>query len=465
MRFKRRLASPVLRWDRAFAQKLLWVALPIVVQNLVAASLHIIDGLMLSQLPGDAPYAGVTQANRFTFVFQLFTFGAASGCGIYMSQYFGSGDVKGMRMVLGLALRITLGLAVIFAGLALLCPQAVVSIFLEPGESFDHAVAYLRLVAPGYFLSAIDACYAACLKSGQRTAIPMLAGVTAIGVNTLLNYGLIFGRLGLPALGVEGAAIATVIAGAVALAMDMGCAYGLKLPAGARLREMRLPSRTYLKGFLMKVLPVVGNEGLWSMGIAMYSVFYGRLGDQALAAVGIYNSVDQLVFVVIYGLMNASAILVGGLLGAGKRAEAYLTAQRMLVGAALTGGVMGAGLLALRYPLVSIFHISPEGQEMARRILAFSSLFMWARAINSINIVGVLRAGGDTVYSMLLDGCAVWLCGVPLVGIAALLLRLPVEYVYLCSMVEELLKAAVGLPRFKSRKWMHTLTSPGGVTP
>ena len=341
------LRSPVIRWDRAYFRKLILIALPIVIQNLVSASLHIIDGLMLSQLPGDAPYAGVTQANRFTFVFQLFCFGAASGCSIYMSQYFGNKEYQRMRMVLGLALRTTLCIALIFAGLALLAPQWVVSLFLEPGESFDYAVRYLRTVAPGYFLTAIDACYAGCLKSSQRTAIPMLAGVTGIGVNTLLNYALIFGHLGLPALGVEGAAIATVIAGGVTLAIDLGFTYGKKLPAAAGLRDFRLPDKAYLKAFLKKVLPVVANEGLWSMGMAMYSVFYGRLGDQALAAVGIYNSVDQLVFVIIYGLMNASGILVGSQLGAGDKEDAYLTAKRMMAGAVLTGAVMGILLLLL----------------------------------------------------------------------------------------------------------------------
>lgn len=455
------LRSPVIRWDRAFMRKLILIALPIVIQNLVSASLHIIDGLMLSQLPGDAPYAGVTQANRFTFVFQLFCFGAASGCSIYMSQYFGNGETKRMRMVLGLALRITLALSLLFAGLALFAPQMVVSLFLEPGESFDYAVRYLRIVAPGYFLTAIDACYAGCLKSSQRTAIPMLAGVAGIGVNTLLNYVLIFGHWGFPALGVEGAALATVIAGGVTLFIDLGFTYGKKLPAAARLSDFRLPDKAYLKAFFRKVLPVVANEGLWSMGMAMYSVFYGRLGDQALSAVGIYNSVDQLVFVIIYGLMNASAIWVGSQLGAGDKEGACLTAKRMLAGAIATGAVMGVLLLALRYPLVSFFAISPQGQEMALKILGFAACFLWMRAINSINVVGILRAGGDTLFSMLLDGGAVWLCGVPLVGIAALVFHWPVEYVYLCSLVEEALKVTIGLPRFKSGKWLQVLSSKG----
>ncbi|MBQ8537157.1 MAG: MATE family efflux transporter [Clostridia bacterium] len=455
---KRLLQSPALRWDKPFTQRLVYVALPIIIQNLVTASLHIIDGLMLSQLPGDAPYAGVTQVNRYTFVFQLFVYGIASGSSIYMSQYFGSGQTSKMRTVLGLSLRIGLIVTLVFAGLAVFAPQVVTGLFLPPGESFDYAVSYLRIVGVGYLFTAIDSCYAACLKSGQRTVVPMIAGVTAIVVNTVLNYGLIFGRLGLPQLGVEGAAIATVIAGAVAMLINMCYAYGKKLPAGAPLKDMALPDKAYLMAFLKRVLPVVANEGIWAMGMAMYSIFYGRLGDQAVAAVGIYNTVDELVFVAIYGVMNASAILVGAALGAEDKDLAYLTAKRMLVFSALMGLCLGLGLMVLRRPLVGIFQLSPEGQEMALKILFISALFLWARSLNSINIVGVLRAGGDTVYSTVLDCLSVWCFGVPLVGLAALVFKWPIEYVFLCSMMEEAVKAVVGLPRFKTKKWMNVLS-------
>ena len=455
---KRLLASPTLRWDSAFTRNLICVVLPIIIQNLVTASLHIIDGLMLSQLPGDAPYAGVTQVNRYTFVFQLFVYGIASGSGIYMSQYYGSGQTKKMRAVLGLALRIGLVVTLVFAGLAVFAPQFVAGLFLMPGESFDHAVRYLRIVGIGYLFTAVDSAYAACLKSGQRTVIPMIAGVTAIVVNTVLNYGLIFGKLGLPQLGVEGAAIATAIAGAVAMVINMGYAYLKKLPAGAPLKDMKLPDKAYLIKFLKTVVPVIANEGIWAMGMAMYSIFYGRLGDQAVAAVGIYNTVDELVFVAIYGVMNACAILVGAALGAEDKEKAYLIAKRMLVFSTLMGLALGGLLIIFRHPLVGIFQLSSEGQEMALKLLFISALFMWARSLNAINIVGVLRAGGDTVYSTVLDCLSVWCFGVPLVGMAALVFKWPIEYVFLCSMIEEAIKSVVGLPRFKTKKWMHVLS-------
>lgn len=157
-------SSPILRWDKPFIRKLLVVCLPIVIQNLLSASLNIIDGVMIGQL-GDAPYAAVTQATRYVFVFQLFLFGAGSGCSIFFSQHWGTKDVPAMRRVMGLCFRIGLTLAALFCGFALAAPETAVGIFLPRGESFDYALQYLTMVAPGFFLIAIDNVYSTCMKA------------------------------------------------------------------------------------------------------------------------------------------------------------------------------------------------------------------------------------------------------------------------------------------------------------
>ncbi|MGN0777600.1 MAG: MATE family efflux transporter [Aristaeellaceae bacterium] len=441
-------------------RKVLMVALPIVIQNLVSASLHIIDGVMIGQL-GDAPYAAVTQANRYTFVFQLFLFGTGSGCGIFFSQYWGKRDVAAMRRVMGLCLRFALLLAAAFAGMAVFATETVVSLFLPRGDSFNDAVRYLRIVAPGYLFAAVDIAYASCLKSAEKTSIPMVAGVVSILLNTLLNYLLIYGKCGLPALGVQGAALATVISGGVAMTINLVASYSMKLPSAARLRDMTMPDKAYLKRFVRLVAPVVVNEGLWSMGMSMYNVFYGRLGDASVAAVGIAGTVDQLVHVMVYGVMNATAILVGGCLGAGDRDGAWLIAKRMLMASQVIGVVMGVILLCGRNAMLGIFNVSQEARSLASIILLIGSFTIWLRAFNSVNVVGILRAGGDTVFSMLLDTAALWLIGVPLVGLAALVWRLPVWQVYMFTITEEAIKAAIGLRRFRSGKWMSVLTDRG----
>lgn len=218
-----------------------------------------------------------------------------------------------------------------------------------------------------------------------------------------------------------------------------------------------MPDKDYLKRFGKTVLPVVANEGLWSMGTSMYSVFYGRLGDAAVAAVGIVNTVDQLIFTMIYGLMNASAILVGNHLGANDKEGARLTADRMIFACIAVGLIMGVVQMCVKGALVGTFNVSDEAKGLAVICLTIGSFTIWIRAINSINVVGILRAGGDTVFSMLLDTMALWVVGVPLVGIAALVLHWPVYLCYVCTVVEEVIKMLVGLPRYRGGKWMNDL--------
>ena len=449
-------------WDKPFLKWVLMVAVPIITQELVGASLHIIDSLMVSGL-GDAAYAAVTQANRFTFLHQLFCFGTVSGGAIYMSQFWGAGDVRGMRQAMGISLVSITGITALFTAAALFAPGVIISWFLPAGQSHDIAVVYLRTVAPSYLLLGISMVYSMCLKAGEKTYIPLIAGVASIAVNTLLNYAFIYGHFGFTAMGVYGAAVATNIAAGVQLAINLAFAYGKKLPAGAPLRDLIVRDRAFIKRFVKMVLPVVFNEGLWALGVTMYGVYYGAMSDVAVAATGICSNIDSLVWVFIFGMMHATSIIVGKTLGAGKAQEAYLYGKRMIAGAMLAGVVMGVVMILLRSPILSLYTgLSPEVLGKANVILLFGSITMWFRAFNCINVVGILRSGGDTVFSLLLDVGSMWLVGVPLCAVATFVWKLPVEYVYLCTFAEEIVKMVIGIPHFTGRKWINNLTEKKG---
>ena len=451
-------------WDRTFTRWVAAVAVPIVVQELVGASLHIIDSLMVSGL-GDAAYSAVTQANRFTFVFQLFCFGAASGGAIFMSQYWGAQDIPGMRRSMGISL-ITVGLlSALFTAAALLFPRTIISWFLPEGESHGIAVTYLTTVAPSYVLVGVSTVYSMCLKAGEKTYIPLIAGVSGILTNTLLNYAFIYGHFGFPAVGVYGAAVATDIAAGVQLAVNLAFAYGKRLPAGATFRQMACRDRAFIGRFVKMVTPVVFNEGLWALGTTMYGVCYGRMGDVAVAATGICSTIDSLVWVVIFGMMHATAIIVGKTLGAGQTDDAYLYAKRMISASMLAGVALGLLMILIRNPVLALYGgLSPEVIDKARVILLFGAMTMWFRAFNCINVVGVLRSGGDTMFSLLLDVGSMWSVGVPLCALATFVFRWPVEYVYLITFGEEIVKVAIGIPHFIGRKWQKNLTRQKGET-
>ena len=301
--------------------------------------------------------------------------------------------------------------------------------------------------------------YAACLKSSEKTHIPLISSTVGIALNTLLNYLLIYGHFGFPAMGVKGAAIATSIAAMVTLGLTVSISYGLHLPAAAKLKDMLGIDSALRKRFAKTTVPVVFNEGLWALGVTMYGIFYGRIGDTAVAAMGIVSTVDNLLWVFIFGMMHATAIICGKAIGANKPELAYLYAKRMLSLAMVTGVFLGVMLIAIRYPMLSLFSgLSAPVIQTAAIVLGIESFTMWFRAFNAVNVVGVLRSGGDTVFSLKLDVGAMWLIGVPLCAAAVFLLKLPVEYVYICTMGEEIVKVLIGIPHFKSRVWIKNLT-------
>ncbi len=447
-------------WDRPFLKNVLVLMLPMVFQELVGASLHILDGLMVSGL-GDAAYSGVLQANRYTFLVQLLIFGVASGSAIFLSQYWGAQDVPRMRHAMGLALWLSVLVSLFFAGAVWLFPRPIVACFLPEGESFTFAVDYLTLVAPSFLFSAISHVYATTLKAAEKTYIPMIASLVGLAADTVLNYGMIYGKLGFPALGVRGAALSTVLSPLITLGILLAFAYGKKLPAGAALKDLFCRDLAFIKAFFKTVAPVIFNEGFWALGMTMYGVFYGRMGDVSITAMGLNSSVGDLLWVGIMGMTNAAAIVVGKTLGQGDKDLAYLYSKRFLAGGVVLAAAVGLIMAAFHRPLVGIFTgLSPQVRDKAGQIIVFASLFLWARAFNCINVVGLLRSGGDTLYSLLLDAGAMWLIGVPAVAVASLVFHWPIESVYLCTLLDEFVKIVIGVPHFRKKQWMKVLTKP-----
>jgi len=454
----------IFHWEKDFSRKMLRIALPIALQNLVAASAHIVDAMMVAGLKDNgASYAAVTQAGRYSFLFQLFLFGAASGTSIFISQFWGKKDKAGIHKVMSLCLRIALGLALLFCLGAAFLPRQIMSLFLEAGPSRELAIQYLSIVGFSYLLSGIDIVYSNTLRATGKPAVAMAGGIAAILTNTILNYLLIYGRFGFPALGVKGAAVGTVAAAAVSLLINMGYTYLKKQPGAILPSQMRMPERQFSADYIKRVLPVVINEGLWSLGMTAYSVFHGMRGDDAVNAIGVYGNIDQLMTVMIFGVVNAAAILIGNRIGAGDRDGAMLTARRMLFATECVSIFTSVILLIFRYPILSLFsNLSPRTLEDAATIILIAACVMPFRHFNSLNIVGVLRAGGDTIFSLAMDGGAIWVIGVPSVAIATLVFDLPITGIYAAAFIEEFFKICVGLPRFISGKWINNLTTIGG---
>ncbi len=446
----------ILPWERGYARELLRVALPIVVQSLFMASLHIIDNLMIGQL-GETELAAVTQANRVTFLYQLLLSGLSCGTAALVAQYWGKKDLQGIRSVMGLAMCVSLAVGLVFCAACSLFPEALMRLLLNEEAAVEAAASYLRVIAFGYPLSAGTFCYASVLKSTEQTRLPMAASICALVTNTILNYCLIFGNFGFPKLGVRGGAIATMIAIAIELAVIVSFGYILRLATAARLSELLPRSLSLAKKFFSVAMPVIVNEGLWSFGMVVYSAVYGRMGTATVAAVSIFTTVQQIAMATMRGVTHGAAVLVGKRIGAGDEAGAARTARRMLWLAIPSGLLSGLILIASSGPITSLFPVSDTVMRDARLLITFCAATIWMNQLSGLLIVGVLYAGGDVRMALAIDAGTTWAVGVPIVAFAGLVLKLPVPYVFLLSEIEIILKAVLCFHRFRSGKWIHNL--------
>ena len=440
------------------------VAVPVILQGLVSSSLHIVDNIMVGVL-GDAPLAGVAQANQVQFILRLFLFGICSGASILISQQWGNGDIPGLRATVGMTLYSTVLLGAVVFLAAVLFPEPILRIFIREEEALDYGVAYLTAVAPSYLFASATIAISQANKATEKAVLPMVAAIISIATNTFLNWCLIYGNLGFPRLGVRGAAIATSIAAGVETLLLVFFTWKLRYPAAATLRQMR-PNRKAFRAFYKLTTPVILNEGLWGVGTAIYAIVYGIMGTTTVAAMAIFGVVDQLVWAAGWGFMTGTAVLVGKRLGAGDMDGARLMAKRMLVLALITGVVLGMGmLLPLAERVTELFTASAQARGMAAQALKVFGVLLFAKIFNATNIVGVLRSGGDAKYAMWLDVAGIYGIGIPMAFLGGVVLDLPLHWVYLMLQSEEVIKAIIGGIRYLSGKWVKRLVSDDDVVP
>jgi Na+-driven multidrug efflux pump len=277
-------------------------------------------------------------------------------------------------------------------------------------------------------------------------------------ISTFLSYALIFGKFGFPEMGIQGVAIAAVIARGLECFVLIALVYITKSPVAGSLRELLFDfDLSFVTRVIKPMLPVMINELFWSLGVTTYYVIYGRLGTESVAAMNIVASIEQVAFTIFIGLANATSVNVGNRIGAGQENEAFLYAGRS-IGLGLVGGLItGLLLQILKMPVLSLFKVSPEVLQNAGFLVNVVCLFLWVRVNNMTIVVGILRAGGDTKFSMFLDGFIIWIVGVPLAALGAYYFHFPVYFVYLLAMSEELTKWILGLYRYRSRKWINNL--------
>ena len=444
--------------DKVFFRAMLALALPVAFQQLITAGLNMIDVLMVSQL-GDASIAALGLANQIFFLLILFLFGTTSGMAIFTAQFWGKGDVESIRKVLGICLALAISVAVLFSLAATLIPERLMSFYTEDPEVIQLGGEYLRIVGLSYVLTAISVSYISVLRSITQVTMAMIVAIAAIALKTAIGYTLIFGHFGFPALGVRGAAIGTAIGWTFECVLLLILVYARKTPLAANPITFFHFDRSFLFNVLRTSMPAAINEIVWSFGITTYNAVYARIGTDAIAAIQINATIEELVFVLFIGLGNACSVMVGNKIGEKERETAFEYSRRFTILAVTLSLIGGIIVIFVRGFVVGLAPISPSAAFNLRNIMLVYGLSIWLRVFNFMLFIGALRAGGDTRYAMFTELFSIWVIGVPAALIGGFVLHLPVYYVYAMVLLEEAAKAIIIFKRYISRKWINDLVN------
>mgnify|MGYP000349694427 FL=1 len=452
-----------LRQPRGFYRRLFLLALPIIVQNLITTSLGFLDTFMVGLL-GSEQMSAVTVANVPIFIIQLIVFGLQSGSSVLISQYWGRGDRESINRVIGIGLCIAGSVSTLFALIMAFFPADVLLLVTDNLRLVAIGTPYIRIVGFSYILNSLSSIYIGMQRSIENPRFGMLVFGASMLCNTVGNYVLIFGKLGFPALGVTGAAAATLLSRVVEFALAFGYALRCRtvpLQWSALLR----PGREMLRRFVHYSAPVLANETLWGVGYSLITVIMGHMAASGdlIAAYTVAGSIDKLSTAGIYGIANAAAVIVGKEIGTGNLKGVYNIGRALCFTAFAFGIVLGLAeytmFVTLMRPFVMpLFSLSAVAERLCSVMLMCYACAIPLHSFSTTMVVGVLRGGGDVHASLFIDNFPLWCGTLPMMCLLGLVLKVPNEVFCLCLMIEYIIKSPIGLYRLHSGKWIHDIT-------
>lgn len=451
--------------SKAFYKMVFMIALPMIIQNTITNFVNLLDNIMVGQL-GTAQMSGVSVVNQLIFIFNLAVFGISSGAGVFTSQFFGCEDMDGVRQTMRYRLMASLAISAAFIGIVVWKQDALISLFLKAESPADAAQylaygkKYLAIMLWGLPAFALSNAYAGTLREGKQTVVPMASGLIAVFVNLFFNYVLIFGHFGAPALGVEGAAIATVTSRYVELAIVVLWTHlnPKKCPFVPRLyRNLYIPAKL-LKMLILKGIPLMCNEILWSFAITFMNQRYALCGAGVLAALNITSVINLLSNVVTLTLGNTTGIILGQMMGAGEEKEAIRAQSRRLIFLSFVSGIVFGILLVIIAPLFpKLYNTTEEIRQMAAGMIFILAIFKPVMGLVHA-CYNTIRAGGKTLLTFINDSGFMWCISVPLVFCLSAFTQLPILPIYFLCQVPEVLKLVLCLCIIKGDSWMQNLT-------
>lgn len=445
--------------DKSFYIILAKIAVPLALQNLITFGIGLMDNFMVGSL-GDRALSGVFLSNQIQWILQMLNAGLSAALVVLAAQYLGKKDPLKAKVVINIAIKSAFGVGLAFMVLALLIPRQILGLFTSEQAVIDEGLKYIGIVCFSYVFFCLNSVFLASMRCTQNTRIGFISSVVGFCVNVFLNWVLIFGNLGLPALGVRGAAIATVIARTCEFGVSFSYVLFRDTALRWRIRELVLHNADIQRDFFKYGFPVILGDICWGIaGVAQVAIL-GRLGTEVLAANTIAANLHQMLGVVVYGIANASGVIIGRTVGAGDydKLKPYANALQVIF---LCFGVITSLLIFTTKDLilsVGFPNISTEAHAYAVQFLTVFSVTIIGTSYQMSVLTGIVRAGGATHFVLINDLFHVWLLVIPSALLSAFVFHFPPVVTFACLKCDQIIKCIVAVIKLNRYDWMKKLT-------
>jgi len=450
--------APAADKKQSFYKTLMVIVFPMILQNLMNSAVSACDTLMLGFV-GQSELSASSLAGNVQFIGNMFFYGICSGSSVLIAQYWGRKDTDTIERTIGIALRFTIIVGLIFSLAAMCFPTAVMRIYTTDENLIALGAKYLRIVGFGYLLNSFTQIYISSQRAMERVMFGTVVNLIAMFANLILNACFIFGWGPFPALGIVGVAIATLITQMISFGIAVFDSQKKERAATVRIKYIFQQKKELFRDFVKYTLPALGNDFSWGLGFSCYTVFLGRLGEDMVAANAYAGTVRSLSTVVCFALANASAIIMGKTLGSGDLEEGRKQGSRFLWLSIISGCVAGLAILAVRSFVVDSVNLSETAMQYLSFMLIVSSVNVIGQSVNTMTMAGIFRAGGDTKYGFICDTCVMWIYGVAFGGVlCSFILKLPPLWIYFILFMDEAWKMIPNFIRYSQKKWVNNIT-------
>ncbi len=439
--------------NKKFLKRMLYLVPPIVIQEILAAAVNMLDTVMIGSKMGIHEVTGVGLANQVFFLFTLVLFGIGSGSTVFNGQFWGKGEIKNIHKVMGIGFTCNLLAGILFFTLSFLFPEKIVSIYSKDPKVIELGAQYLRYVSISFPIFAITNTRNAAIRSTGQTRVPMCVTISAIITNFVLNYIFIFKlEVGLALIG-----LGTVITRTVEISVQEILIRKLRLPILAKIKDYFSFNKEFVKNFFKVAGVIVLNEVIWAFGVSSYNIAYSYAGTNSQGAVQITSVVMQIFQVFGNSIAIATSILITNTLGANKLDLAIRYSRKCIYLGMILSVIMGTLLITLAPFILSFYKVDDIVKIYARNIMNVVACGMLLKTTNFVTLVGILRSGGDAKFCFIVEIFAVWLIGMPIAFITVKYLELPIYWAILFIYCDELFKFFAGLIRVHSNKWANNI--------